>query len=219
VRAALDLWAERGFEGGVEQTTVEEIVQAAGVTKGTFYFHFARKEEILLEMGWDTADVVNEEVRRCLTWDRSLEDSVRRTLTALSHHVRAASPAAVGRAAAEFRSNRAAPPAAIGRRGMSEGFSALFARAQERGEVSRDEDPDELGLVLQAIVMSTLLDWGAGEVDLGIALRRRVGMLVAGLRARLDASSSAPAAGRRSERQAPSPGDAGAPAPRARGSR
>src|SRR6185369_9527256 len=38
VRAALALWNERGFERGVEETTVEEIARAAGVTKGTFYF-------------------------------------------------------------------------------------------------------------------------------------------------------------------------------------
>jgi len=42
VRAALALWNERGFERGVEETTVEEIARAAGVTKGTFYFHFAQ---------------------------------------------------------------------------------------------------------------------------------------------------------------------------------
>jgi Bacterial regulatory proteins, tetR family len=29
-------------------------LQAAGVTKGTFYFHFAHKEEILLELGYQT---------------------------------------------------------------------------------------------------------------------------------------------------------------------
>src|SRR5205807_10188546 len=48
VRTALALWDERGFEKGVEDTTVEEIARAAGVTKGTFYFHFAHKEDILL---------------------------------------------------------------------------------------------------------------------------------------------------------------------------
>src|SRR3984957_21163735 len=66
VRAALDLWTARGFETGIEDTTVEEIVHAAGVTKGTFYFHFARKEEILLDMGWDTAGVIVEEIGRCI---------------------------------------------------------------------------------------------------------------------------------------------------------
>src|SRR5437764_6974529 len=38
VNAAVRLWTERGFERGIDETTVEEIVQAAGVTKGTFYF-------------------------------------------------------------------------------------------------------------------------------------------------------------------------------------
>ena len=51
VDAALRLWTERGFEHGVADTTVEEIVREAGVTKGTFYFHFAHKEDILLELG------------------------------------------------------------------------------------------------------------------------------------------------------------------------
>nr|MDT0665246.1 helix-turn-helix domain-containing protein [Micromonospora sp. DSM 115978] len=50
IRAALELWNERGFENAFEETTAEEIARAAGVSKGTFYFHFAHKEDILLEM-------------------------------------------------------------------------------------------------------------------------------------------------------------------------
>src|ERR1700746_477843 len=103
VRAALDLWTERVFEKGIEDTTVEEIVQAAGVTKGTFYFHFARKEEILLEMGWETAAIVNEEAHRCIRAGRDLDDSFARVIRALTRHVKAAPPAAVARAVAEFR--------------------------------------------------------------------------------------------------------------------
>src|ERR1700722_17004407 len=131
-RAALDLWTERGFETGIEETTVEEIVQAAGVTKGTFYFHFARKEEILLEMGWETAAVANEEARRCLKAGRKLDDSFARVMHALSRHVRAAPPAAAGRAVAEFRRTLPAERGATGKAGFGEGFEALFARAQEQ---------------------------------------------------------------------------------------
>src|SRR5712671_5661469 len=58
VNAAVQLWTERGFETGVESTTVEEIARAAGVTKGTFYFHFAHKEDVLLEMSITTGDAV-----------------------------------------------------------------------------------------------------------------------------------------------------------------
>jgi AcrR family transcriptional regulator len=74
VRTAMRLWTERGFETGIEDTTVDEIVQAAGVTKGTFYFHFAHKEEILLELGYQTASLLAEEGARCLSAGSSIAD-------------------------------------------------------------------------------------------------------------------------------------------------
>ena len=129
VRAALGIWGERGFERGLDETTVEEIVTAPGVTKGTFYFHFARKEEILLEMGWETAAIVNEEAHRCIRAGPDLDDSFARVIRALTRHVKAAPPAAVARAVAEFR--RLADPelAGFGRADFGEGLEALLRQA------------------------------------------------------------------------------------------
>jgi AcrR family transcriptional regulator len=182
VHAALELWTERGFARGIEDTTVEEIVQAAGVTKGTFYFHFARKEEILLEMGWDTAAVANEEARRCLKAGRSLDESLTRVLGVLGRHVRAAPPAAVGRAVAEFRRTPPNELDAPGRVGFGHGFEALFARAQEEGELPSEIEPTEMAQMLQTLVMDSILDWAAGHSDLGASLRSRTNLVVAGLR-------------------------------------
>src|SRR5215471_8429165 len=79
VNAAVRLWTERGFENGVETTTVEEIARAAGVTKGTFYFHFAHKEDVLLEMSLTTGDATADVARRAAdagaTIDEMLEVS------------------------------------------------------------------------------------------------------------------------------------------------
>jgi AcrR family transcriptional regulator len=46
-QAALELFGERGFE----QTTVEDIATRAGLTKRTFFRHFADKREVLFSGG------------------------------------------------------------------------------------------------------------------------------------------------------------------------
>jgi TetR/AcrR family transcriptional regulator, cholesterol catabolism regulator len=46
IDAAVRLFGERGFHG----TSVQELVDAAGVTKGAFYHHFGSKEEALHEI-------------------------------------------------------------------------------------------------------------------------------------------------------------------------
>src|SRR5881296_3545952 len=51
-RAAIREAANRLFlEHGVDSTTVDAICAAAGVSKGTFYLYFRRREDLLLEYG------------------------------------------------------------------------------------------------------------------------------------------------------------------------
>jgi len=46
VEAALTLFAEKGFEG----TSVQDVVAAAGVTKGAMYHYFSSKDDLLHEI-------------------------------------------------------------------------------------------------------------------------------------------------------------------------
>ena len=57
-RAALELFAERGFE----ETTVDDIADALGVSRRTLFRYFASKND----MAWGDFDWVLARLRRCL---------------------------------------------------------------------------------------------------------------------------------------------------------
>ena len=181
IRTALELWSERGFEDGIERTGVDEIVRAAGVTKGTFYFHFAHKEEIFLEMGFGTAEVVVEEAKRCVARERPLDDSIRRLTAVMSRHVRAAPPAAVGRSVAEFR-RRPRNELLPGRPHIADGLELVFQAAMDRGELGDLVDARELAAMTAAVMMETLVDWVRRGIPLTQTLNRRAMLLLDGVR-------------------------------------
>jgi AcrR family transcriptional regulator len=178
------LWTERGFETGVEDTTVDEIVQAAGVTKGTFYFHFAHKEEILLELGYSTVAQLVEEAARCGAAGRDLSDSLRRVTNALVASVKSAPPGAVGRAMSEFmRLRRPADELPARQPSFSQALEILFTRAQEEGEVTDMVDPPEMAQIVEALYIDSLREWSQGRLKhLNPALQRRTAIVLAGLR-------------------------------------
>jgi AcrR family transcriptional regulator len=184
VRTAMRLWNERGFETGIEDTTVDEIVQAAGVTKGTFYFHFAHKEEILLELGYSTAIHLAEEAIRCVEANRNISDSMRRVTNALVSSVKDAPPAAVGRAMSEFqRLRRPGDELPARQPSFGSALEILFTRAQEEGEVTDKVDPSEMAQIVEALYVDSLREWSQGRLKhLNPALQRRTTIVLAGLR-------------------------------------
>lgn len=152
--AANELFLAHGFE----DTTVDAIVAAAGVSKGTFYLYFERKEDLLLEYGWKRlarigemlpdllsrttfADALNElldTVVRGKTWNREL------TARAIDE---------IGTSAERLE----AAPAKL--------LRPLLERAQARGQVRDDIPAEALAQFALRSLLGALRDWGRGDDD------------------------------------------------------
>lgn len=65
---------------GVADADIGTIVEAAGVARGTFYFHFPSKEHALLELEAREEARIAKELSRFLTAPHDLESALRKTI-------------------------------------------------------------------------------------------------------------------------------------------
>ncbi|MDQ1430236.1 MAG: hypothetical protein QOF40_838 [Actinomycetota bacterium] len=181
VNAAVKLWAERGFETGVETTTVEEIARAAGVTKGTFYFHFAHKEDVLLEMSNTAGDAAMEAAKRSAEDGQSIDDTVQRAFAEMARRTERMPRAAIARTLREFYKH---PTSSREHSASRQVFPELIKAAQERGELPADADPLDVADMLNALMITAVEGWVHGAYPkLASELAYRVRVLFAGVRA------------------------------------
>ncbi len=145
---------------GYHDATMDDIVRASGLSKGSLYWHFRSKEEVFLAV----FDRFGEEVFALLEREAAVERPVLETLRiGLGAYLeKILSEGPLLRAWAEFLAH----PAARVRyahiwRVSREGLGRLLRRGAERGELRADLSPEELavsfvagveGLVLQAMV-------------------------------------------------------------------
>jgi TetR/AcrR family transcriptional regulator, cholesterol catabolism regulator len=80
VAAAAKLFAERGFGS----TSLEDIADVLGVTKGALYYHVKNKEEILRLIYLSVLNVAEEPLRRIVESDLP---SVEKLHRAIEHHI------------------------------------------------------------------------------------------------------------------------------------
>ncbi|MBA4494159.1 TetR/AcrR family transcriptional regulator [Paenactinomyces guangxiensis] len=76
-QAAVEVFAESGFD----QAKMDEIAQAAGVAKGTIYYHFKSKEELFVGLMNEGMEKLSDCVRRGI----ALKKSPSEQLEALLH--------------------------------------------------------------------------------------------------------------------------------------
>jgi AcrR family transcriptional regulator len=154
-RAALDLFARQGFD----QTTVEDITNAADLGKGTFFNYFPSKEHILLafgEMQLGKLQAAFEEMRKSSvpvpTFLRSL--GPRMTQEPIRN------PAIIRLLLQAFLTNTTVrgPMLELQRR-VTAIHTELMRIGQERGEIRDDMPPEVLAHVFRQTIFGTLLFW------------------------------------------------------------
>lgn len=145
---AAEAFADRGYAG----TSMNELVRAAGLTKGAFYFHFDSKEHLALEVFRWKHEQWQRKVAEVLEGEAPAIDqvvAVMRTVTELVE----ADPASrsLSRLADELSSDPQLASVLDVQFGAWVEFStALLRRAQDEGDVRTDLDPREISEVVVA---------------------------------------------------------------------
>ncbi|MCK9904663.1 TetR family transcriptional regulator [Parafrankia colletiae] len=182
-RAALDLWSAGDFNEAYEASTVGDIAQAAGVSKGTFYFHFANKEAILLEMSSATIQAMIDQVEAETVRNVPLTSLSEQVMGSMARRVVRAPRAAALRAGALGFTGQA-PEGTVPSPRLSVAFETLLRYGRERGELGPRIDVEDVAAMLTAVTMEAIIRWGAGDRTaawLSQTLRDRVAVILRGI--------------------------------------
>ena len=102
VEAARAAFAERGYAG----TSLNDLIGAAGVTKGGFYFHFGSKQELALEVVETAFRRMQERtLEAASTYERASDRVVAMVLALEQAKAAGATPAGLDRLCMELRSD------------------------------------------------------------------------------------------------------------------
>jgi AcrR family transcriptional regulator len=137
--ASLRLFAQQGFEG----TSVQEIVAAAGVTKGAMYHYFASKDELLYQIYHRLLGLQTERLNSIADGPGTAEQRVR----AAAADVVESTLSSIDEAIVSFRSIHMLPlPQRVQvraeRRRYHERFRALVEEGQREGALRKDVPAD-----------------------------------------------------------------------------
>jgi AcrR family transcriptional regulator len=182
IRAALRLWNERGFES-FDEISAEDIATAAGVSKGTFYFHFARKEDIVLEMGLATVQRMEEEADVAMARGDSTLTIAEELMISLARRVSHTPRPAVQRVSSQWVRTLQSPTRPSGPRSLQDVWRRVVAHGCARGDLPMRVEVEELAALLQVVSMDAMASWAAttrGEIDLRQILTRRAELILRG---------------------------------------
>ena len=164
LRHAADLFAERGYE----ETRVIDIVRAAGVAKGLFYWYFDNKEALFRNLITDTRRRLRRVQADAVAGIESplaqLHAATRASVGFMSEHRHLYALMQIeGRAATAFTDEVRATSAV-----HAADTAALIAAGQRAGEIRTDDTPATLAHGLLATVLHMVYFHRTGRLDMPV---------------------------------------------------
>lgn len=152
---------------GFAEAQIDDIVDAAGVARGTFYFHFPTKEHVLVEFQRRGQERIVERLAALHRRPLAVKSFLQQLIDAvIAESVSGGQPSLHRELFALFARQ---PAALVGQDfALQEAVAQFFSEAQERGEVRADLTPSELTMIFLTSMFGVLL--GQRE-ELGPALR------------------------------------------------
>ncbi|HZT69209.1 MAG TPA: TetR/AcrR family transcriptional regulator [Terriglobia bacterium] len=155
-RAALGLFAQRGFAA----TSVDEIVAAADVAKGTFFNYFHSKEDVFAFFIEIQLSKVADALHEARKGKRSIHDVLRRAFERLGNEAGSSPNFARALVTSVLGNEAARQTVAVG---MAEGrrlLEQILRLGQERGQVRSDRSVQAMSLAFQQALFGAVVLWG-----------------------------------------------------------
>ena len=197
--AAIGLFGSKGFDA----TTVEEIAQAAGVSRRSYFRYFASKDDLLSQNVLDYGEVLTETAKKCPRGMEPIEVIRRTVMAGVEHNLRFEVHT---REMIEISMRSASARQAHQSRLIDVEQSLTEAFADQRKTVGKNQlEPRLLAGVTLAVMHSALMSWYAEETaDLKVAAEgafRLLDLTVRGSQQVKRPSVKVPPSGRRSTRK------------------
>ncbi len=154
-RAALRLFAERGLAA----TTVEDITKAAGVAKGTFFFHFPVKEQVFSVFIENQLANVARAAQDAPKTPGGTKDLLRRLFYRNAEEFGRNATLTRALLSSVFLNEAARQIMAEGMVSGRRGLAKIIVLGQERGEIRADRKADRIALAFQQALLGMIFVW------------------------------------------------------------
>ncbi|MEE2665367.1 MAG: TetR/AcrR family transcriptional regulator [Myxococcota bacterium] len=164
---------------GVAAGQIDRIARAAGVVRGTFYFHFPTKDDVLIELKDRMEHQMLIRMAELRLQRPPLFDVLARVADSLQEIVSAVGSTELVREMLSLYVRRPEPPSEDGP-SVAEELGRHIAAAQERGELRLDLSVDQIALLFLTSTFGFLA--GLEGDELQTALHSLAGVVARGIR-------------------------------------